>query len=178
MNGQALSQPLPNVSIENSLGSESQYWRAQLVRTAGAIDDKNQQLYVTAQIDDPYVEHHTLPRRPLKIGQFVNAKIEGRMLDKAIIIPNSAIYQGSYLYLVKDGLLQRTDIKVAWQNADEALISDGLSGGEELVLTPLGQVSSGTRIKVVGQDDSLNDSQNKQAKNGENKGRPNKVSNR
>lgn len=139
----------PRVTVENSLGSESQYWNATVVRTAGAIDEKSQQLYVTAQINQEIGDEKGSARRPLKIGQFVNARIEGRTIADALVIPNAAIYQGSYLYLVKDGLLQRTEINIAWQNSAEALIESGLQGGDQLVLTSLGQVSSGSRVKMV-----------------------------
>ncbi|MCW8847155.1 MAG: efflux RND transporter periplasmic adaptor subunit, partial [Sedimenticola sp.] len=51
-----------------------------------------------------------------------------------------------------EGLLQRTAIHIAWQNSDEALISSGLKEGDQLVLTPLGQVSSGTPVKLLGEE--------------------------
>lgn len=148
LSGESEQQPLPQVSIENSLGTDRQDWQARLVRTAGAIDEKSQQLFVTAQIEDPYGQNSD-SRRPLKIGQFVTARIDGRTVDDALIVPNRAIYQGSYIYLVEDELLQRKDITIAWQNGVEALISAGIEDGDHLVLTPLGQVSSGTRVKVV-----------------------------
>ncbi|HXK57018.1 MAG TPA: hypothetical protein PLZ16_10265 [Gammaproteobacteria bacterium] len=69
------------------------------------------------------------------------------------MIPNSSVYQGSYVYLFRDGLLQRREIEIAWQNGDEALIGKGLAAGDQLVLTPLGQVSSGTRVKLLRGDD-------------------------
>ncbi|TVO77795.1 efflux RND transporter periplasmic adaptor subunit [Sedimenticola selenatireducens] len=139
------------VRILNNLGNTSEEWPAELVRTAGAIDEQSQQLYVTAQIDDPYAVNRQ-GLRPLKIGQFVTAEIQGKKLPDAITIPNAAIYQGSYVYLFRQGLLQRADIRVAWQNGSEALISEGLKPGDQLVLTPLGQVSSGTPVKRLGQE--------------------------
>ena len=71
------------------------------------------------------------------------------------VIPNAAIYQGSYVYLLVDGLLQRRDIEIAWQNRDEALLADGLEAGDQLVLTPLGQVSSGTPVQRMVVDESV-----------------------
>lgn len=142
---------LPTVTIINNLGTEPEQWPATLVRTAGAIDEQSQQLYVTAQIDNPYIEN-VQGRRPLKIGQYVTARIQGRSLADAIVIPNSAIYQGSYVYLFDQGLLQRAEIEVAWQNDREALVSNGLKPGNQLVLTPLGQVSSGTPVKRMAGD--------------------------
>jgi RND family efflux transporter MFP subunit len=142
----------PGATIINSLGAsdgDNQRWSAKVVRTAGAIDEQSQQLYVTAQIDDPFGIAGA-GRRPLKIGQFVTVQIEGRMMEQAIVIPNASIYQGSYVYLLKEGTLQRTDIKMAWQNEHDALISEGVDGGDQLVVTPLGQLSSGTRVERVG----------------------------
>lgn len=134
------------------LGEDIQYWPATLVSTAGAIDEQSQQLYVTARIEHPYARDGS-GRRPLKIGQYVSAEINGKTLHGALVIPNSSVYQGSYVYLFRDGLLQRREIEIAWQNGDEALIGKGLAAGDQLVLTPLGQVSSGTRVKLLRGDD-------------------------
>lgn len=148
-NGSDGGKVLPKAKIINSLGDTPQSWPAVLVRTAGAIDEQSQQLYITAQIDSPYSQNDE-ERRPLKIGQYVTAEIEGKTINNAVVIPNAAIYQGSYVYLYKDGLLEHREIEVAWQNSHEALIKKGIKAGEQLVLTPLGRVSSGTPVKKQG----------------------------
>lgn len=145
------------VKIINRLGDGEESWQAVLVRAAGAIDDQSQQLNVTARIDHPYAADDQ-GRRPLKIGQYVTAEIEGRTIPGAIVIPNAAIYQGSYVYIYQDGLLQRREIEISWQNSKEALIKDGVRAGDQLVLTPLGRVNSGTPVK------RLNDSKKGLAK--------------
>ena len=123
-------------------------WDASLVRTEGAIDQSARQLHVVAQINDPFAK--TADGRPqLKIGQYVTAMLRGRTLQDALVIPNSAIYQGSYVYLVDDGILQRRDIEIAWQNDHDAIIRNGLADGDVLVTTPLGQVTSGVRVSVM-----------------------------
>ena len=135
-----------NVTIRSDLGGE-QLWRGRIVRTEGAIDATARQLHVVAQIDDPFSATAT-SALPLKIGQYVTAELGGRRLDDAIVIPNATIYQASYVYTVKDGVLQRKDIDIAWQSETEALIERGLIDGDQLVITPLGQVTSGTRVSV------------------------------
>ena len=142
-------KPLAQVKIINRLGDVEQFWPAVLVRAAGAIDEQSQQLNVTARIDHPY-SGQDKERRPLKIGQYVTAEIEGKTIPDAIVIPNAAIYQGSYVYLYQDGLLQHKDIDIAWQNATEALIKHGIKAGDQLVLTPLGRISSGTPVTRLG----------------------------
>lgn len=148
LSGESDTSGLPSVKIGNRLGEDIQYWPATLVSTAGAIDEQSQQLHVTARIEHPY-ERDDGNRRPLKIGQYVSAEIEGKTIRSALVIPNASVYQGSYVYLYRDGVLQRREIEIAWQNNTEALVRNGLTAGDRLVLTPLGQVSSGTRVKLL-----------------------------
>lgn len=124
-------------------------WDAKLVRTEGAIDENARQLHVIAQIDDPYARALE-GRSPLKIGEYVTAELTGKFLPEVLVIPNTAIYQGSYVYVVEDDILMRRDVVIAWQNDVEAIIADGLRHGDALVTTPLGQVTSGIRVSVAG----------------------------
>ncbi len=142
------SRTMAGVKIINRLGEGEQSWPAVLVRAAGAIDEQSQQLNVTARIDHPYAGLDQ-GRRPLKIGQYVTAEIEGKTIPDAIVIPNGTIYQGSYVYIYNDGLLQHREIDIAWQNSKEALIKHGIAAGDQLVLTPLGRVNSGTPVKKL-----------------------------
>lgn len=130
-----------------------EHWFGQVIETEGAIDSGSRQLYVIAEIKDPYgaaaISDGDRAKAPLKIGQYVQAKITGRTLADAIVIPNRVIYQGSYVYVEIDGKLQRRDIHIAWQNETEALISEGLQSGDKLIMTSLGQLPSGTAVRAV-----------------------------
>lgn len=137
------------VEIRSQLGGDES-WEAMLVRTEGAIDEIARQLHVIAQIDDPYGRDHEY-HAPLKIGQYVTARLEGKTLPHALVIPNNTIYQGAYVYIVENEILRRREIEIAWQNDDEAVIGAGLEPGDLLVTTPLGQVTSGIRVTVVGE---------------------------
>ena len=138
------------VEIRSDLGGEDA-WDAVLIRTEGAIDETARQLHVIAQIDDPFGRDHEY-RAPLKIGQYVTARLEGKTVPGAVVIPNNTIYQGTYVYTVEDGILRRRDIEIDWQNDVEAIIGAGLLPGDVLVTTPLGQVTSGIRVSVVGEE--------------------------
>ena len=137
------------VEIISQLGDAAS-WDAELVRTESAIDETARQLHVIAMIEDPYGEQID-DRVPLKIGQYVTAKLQGKTLSGALVIPNSTIYQGTYVYVVEDGILQRRDIEIDWQNDNEAIVSSGLAPGDALVTTALGQVTSGIRVSIVGE---------------------------
>ena len=136
----------PRVTVRSELGGGSE-WLGRVVRTEGAIDDRARQLHVVAQVDDPFGVH-ARGKTPLKIGQYVTAELQGRQVQDALVIPGQAIYQGGYVYIVEAGILQRRDIEIAWQNQTEALLDSGLSEGDLLVLTSLGQVSSGVPVAI------------------------------
>jgi RND family efflux transporter MFP subunit len=159
----------PSVKITSDLIGK-QYWQGEIVRTEGAIDENSQQLYIVAQIDDPYDVSSKNKVAPIKIGQYVNAEIVGKTIEQALVIPNSAIYQGSYVYIAENIndqiVLQRKEITIRWQNDEDAIIESGLSVGDELVLTPLGQVSSGTPVEISGANAPKKDGLNKQKRNG------------
>lgn len=138
-----------NVVISSDLIGE-QHWQGNIVRTESAIDEVSQQLYVVAQIIRPY-DRESSQGAQIKMGQYVTADITGREIENAIVIPSSAIYQGSYVYIVQKNLLMRKNIQLGWQNGTESIVTHGLNAGDELVLTSLGQVSSGTPVATEGQ---------------------------
>ncbi len=140
---------ISNVVISSDLMGE-QVWQGKIVRTESAIDEMSQQLYVVAQIIRPYDGEYNQGAQ-IKMGQYVTAQITGREIEDALVIPSSAIYQGSYVYIVENGLLMRKEIQLGWQNGTEAIVTQGLIAGDKLVLTSLGQVSSGTPVAIAGQ---------------------------
>ena len=151
----------PQVQIENDLIEPAEIWLGQVIRTEAAVDPASQQLYVVARVDNPFLDRaskgvvgqtQNKPKHPLKIGQYVRAKIAGKQLRDVMVIPNSSIYQGSYVYIVEHEKIQRRPIEIIWQNQRVSVLQSGLNAGAHLVITLLGQVTSGTlvdeRLKV------------------------------
>ena len=146
----AQNQSHPRVMIRSSLGA-NETWEGQIVRAEGAIDSTARQLHVVAEIADPFGADN-VGRSPLKIGEYVTAELMGKTLSDVAVVPNSTIYQGSYVYVVENDLLIRKDVEIAWQNESEAIIASGINPGDALVTTPLGQVTSGLAVRVMGDD--------------------------
>jgi RND family efflux transporter MFP subunit len=150
-------QRFADVTIINRMGTKGEEWQAKLLRTEGAVDETSHQLYVIAQIDDPYgVAAES--KRPLKIGQYVSARIQGITVPDALVIPKKAVYQDSYVYVLEGSVLNRRDIELQWQDEHQALVSSGIKAGDRLITTPLGQVTSGTRVKTPQQKTAQGDS--------------------
>lgn len=150
------TREFPVVSLHSDLINK-QEWLGVIVRTESAIDQNSRQLHVVASIEQPFAKPEEanssdellVVQAPIKIGQYVTAKIRGRVITSALVIPESAIYQNTFVYVVIDGTLQRRDIDIEWQNGEQAVVVAGLEPGDRLVTTPLGQVTSGTPVNVA-----------------------------
>ena len=131
------------------VGRDRWRWQGRIVRAEGAIDTRSRQLFVIAQVDDPYARQED-GRPPLRIGQFVVAEIKGQTLAGAFVLPRGALREGSEVLIVdEDSRLQRRPVSVAWTDQDSAVITQGLSAGDVVNVTPLAVASSGTLVAAT-----------------------------
>jgi RND family efflux transporter MFP subunit len=146
----------PTVVLTAQIGASEHRWQGRIIRAEGAIDVQSRQLFVLAQVDDPYGRGPT-QRPPLRIGQFVQASIAGRTLSEVFVIPRVALREGNQVLLVdqNEQLLRRT-VEVIWGDSDNAVISEGLQNGDRLVLTPLSTAAEGTPVKVRSEETQPN----------------------
>lgn len=134
------------VLIEADIGRKTHRWEGRIVRVGGAIDTQSRQLFVVAQVDDPYARGPE-GRPPLRIGQFVRARIQGRALADVFVLPREALREGGEVLIVdKESRLQRRPVTVAWSDGETAVISDGLVEGDVVTLTSLSIAASGSEV--------------------------------
>lgn len=128
----------PPVMLTLEVAGETHRWRGRVVRDEGALDARSRQLFVVAQIRNPY-GRNAEGRPPLKIGSFVQAEIQGEVLEDVFVVPRSLIRENSYLLLIhtdeKGDVLRRRNVHIVWQTDEVAVIDQGLEEGEVLCLT-------------------------------------------
>ena len=127
----------------------AQQWRGRIARTEATLDQKNQQLFVVVQLDsieEQEIEAHELP----SIGQFVEVSIQGKHFAEVFQIPSHTLYTNDEVIILKGGKLERRKVSVINRGSKYAVIKGGVLAGEQLVLTPLGSITSGTEAVVKG----------------------------
>lgn len=94
----------------------------------------------------PNQDNHLWP------GEFVNARVQVGMWQKAITIPVPAVQHGPdglFVYVVKpDQTVGQTNIQVGYEDAGLAVVTKGLSGNETVVLSGQSRLAPGARVKV------------------------------
>jgi len=137
----------PYVKFSASFGEKEHFWEGTLVRSEGAIDIKSRQHFVVAQVKNPYGLQKP-NRPPLKVGLFVQAEIEGRLLKNVIVIPRSALRGGKEVLVVDKTkkTLHRKKVDLLWSDSEELVIKSGLHAGDLLCLTPLAYAVEGIPV--------------------------------
>ncbi len=139
----------PEVRLTGQYGTRKVTWNGHVVRTQGAYDPRSRELFVIAQVDNPYGKTDG-DAPPLKINQFVKADIEGHLLRNVFIIPRSALRQGNTTIIIdNENRIQRRTVKVLWKQGEQVMIREGLSEGELICLTPLLFAADGAKVNPL-----------------------------
>jgi len=137
------------IDLYTDIGGTVRHWTARLQRTEGVFDERSRALYAVARIDDPYARHHP-EREPLRIGTFVNADIEGRLLEGVVALPRYVLRAGNQVWVVDDSMrLRNRQVTTLNTGGERAYVSAGLDEGERVSLTGLDSSFAGARVRIV-----------------------------
>ena len=146
----------PIVQLRAEFAGVRNEWQGRLVRTAAEIDALSRTVTVVARIDDPYGRSPDGPSLPLPVGLFVEAEIEGRVIQSAALLPTTTLRDDGIVYVVDEvGRLHFREVEVLRNKRDEIIISDGLRTGERVVTSPIRGAVEGMHVRVAEQDDPI-----------------------
>jgi RND family efflux transporter MFP subunit len=137
------NQPL---TLSTSFGNERVSWEGRLARVEQRVDAETRVFFGVAQVEHPYDrQQHT---HVLAHGLFVEAAFEGAPVANAVRLPRSAVHKGTHVFLVNNDTLVRREVTVARREGDSVLVSDGLSAGDQVVLSRLDLMVEGMSVAV------------------------------
>ncbi|MFK7830804.1 MAG: efflux RND transporter periplasmic adaptor subunit [Congregibacter sp.] len=140
----------PTVRFSAEVAGSTQRWEGRLLRIDAAIDPTTRLIYATAEVDDPYGEGRSSLGMPMAVGLFVEAQIAGRVLSDAMQIPSKGLRPGNQILVVDSkGLLDIRTAQVAYSNTDHAVITQGLSPGERVVVSALRNPIPGMQLSTI-----------------------------
>jgi membrane fusion protein (multidrug efflux system) len=93
------------------------------------------------------------PNGVIKPGQFLKARVLGAVRPNAIIVPQTAVMQGSksmYVYLIKGDQAVVTDIEVGEWFGNYWIVTGGLMAGDQVVSNGISKLQSGSKVAVTG----------------------------
>jgi hypothetical protein len=123
-----------------------------VVRSSASLDEKSRQISVIAQIDQPFIAREGVSA-PLRIGQYITAKIDGKTFNNVYVVPASAVRQGKEILLLRDGKVSVQPINLVWNAEKDVVIqTDADLNGQRVIITPLPLATEGQAVQVAGEN--------------------------
>ncbi len=136
--------------VELDIGNEEKArWDAEFVRFADSVDSETRTLGVVIAVDKPLQKVIPGIRPPLSKDMFVEVAIAGRLQPDRIVVPRSSIRNGKAYVLDADNRLQIRSVSREYDQQDETIITEGLSEGDQLILSDIIPAVAGMLLKPV-----------------------------
>lgn len=113
-----------------------------------------------------FVKVQNLPNDELLAGEYKLVEFPGQIINAAMEIPRSAVFNSNEVFVVIDGKLKKHEINIIKQN-ETTFIFNGLTEGQKIVIEPLINAKENSPVGIVGEE------QPKTMKPGKGKGNPN-----
>jgi RND family efflux transporter MFP subunit len=138
----------PNITLSASLGGQTHSWRGQVVRTEGVFDERSRVLYLVAEVSDPYNQQSSNWQEPLRVGTFVDARIEGETLLNVVRLPRSVLQKDNTVWTVdSERTLHPVKVEIVQSDETSVLVSADVIAGQLICKTLLDNPLPGTPVQ-------------------------------
>lgn len=127
------------------------HWDARVMRISDSIDATRQTIGVVVGVDDPYSKVIPGERPPLIKGMYTAVEIMAPPRP-ALVVPRKAVHQGRVYAVGEDDRLEIREVDIKLVQNDLVVLSDGISAGEQIVITDLIPVIEGMPLAVTPAD--------------------------
>lgn len=130
-------------------------WVGQLQRIEAGLEAQTRTATLVITVNNsqqPKSDEHLT----LDFNMYCKVYVQGRKIKQAFLLPRGAIVPGDYVYVVKDGKLDRQDVRVARYTDDEAMIlpGGGLEEGDRVIISHVAKPVIGMRVILEDETDS------------------------
>ena len=134
------------VIVNAFLGGVDRQWHGSIVRNEGVVDQQTMTMYLVVGIKP---QSEAGPYRLPPLGLFVQAEIQGGVMEGVIKVPRSALRPDNTLLRVNAANeLELTPVTLARTLEKSVLVSAGLSDGAKVIVSPMETPVSGMKLSV------------------------------
>ncbi len=130
------------VTLSWKVGETPILYKATIVRTAAVITSQSGGIEVYALVENPFTPV------PLRSGACVEVKLDDREYKNVIRLPQTAIYNGNKIYLIKNERLTERTVEVVGASGSDTLVKANLPKGSKILTTRLTLAGEGVKVKV------------------------------
>lgn len=123
---------------------------ARVARLIGSLDRQSRMARVLITISDPLGQESQAP--PLILGALIEARIEGRRIEDVVRLRREFVRDEDKVWVMKDNKLEIRETVIEFRDAQYAYIREGLSDGDEVVISTLATVADGVGLRRIDAD--------------------------
>jgi len=127
-------------------GQPGAQWPARVLRISESIDPTRRTLGIVVGVDRPYEKIIPGIRPPLLKGMYTAVEIYGPERN-ALVIPRKAVHQGRLYIADKEKRLAIKPVNVQFQQGPLAIVTDGISEGEQIIINDIIPVIEGMPLE-------------------------------
>jgi RND family efflux transporter MFP subunit len=126
-----------------------QSWSGRIDRALGEVDPQGRMARVAVLVADPYgLKQNHGKTLPLAVGSFVDATLQGSVLEQVVELPRRALREENTVWIMDgENKLRILPVEVLRLERETALISRGLAGGEQVVVSPVSGAADGLLLR-------------------------------
>ena len=124
--------------------------QGKIQRIEASLNPNNRLFYAVALIENAFPEDNQIHTSEMFRGQYLDAMIDGILIDKAFTLPNEAIRESSTIYTITNqNQLVEKSITVISSNSKQVIVSTGLDDGDRVVVSPVPFYINGMSVKPI-----------------------------
>ncbi len=121
--------------------------QGRVIKLQAELDTDGLMAEVLIEVNDPLGLNSK--KKPLLLGSFVRAEIEGITLENVYCIPRSALQENEQLFIITpDNTLHIQPVKVVWKDRANVYVNKGLSKGSRVIFSNLPSPIEGMPLKI------------------------------
>ncbi len=130
------------VQITWQVGGQGFNFEGRLDRIGARIDSASGGVQVFARLDGADLS------KPLRPGAFVIVTMPDRAYKGVARMPESALYNGDTVYVIKDKRLEKRTVALAARIGNDVLLQGELQQGEQVVVTRFAEIGPGQMVEI------------------------------
>lgn len=141
----------PDVKFVSDIAGQQTEWFGKLVRSEGILDANSRVIYGVVQVRDPYNQEGQTHSVPLRFGRFVQAAVAGNEAKDVFVLPRYALTSKGTVWVVDDErTIHEVEVNVLRTDANDVFVSEGIQGGDKVMLTQLANPLPGMKVRLEG----------------------------
>lgn len=114
-------------------------WEGRLARIRAEVDERTRTLPLVVEVPASSF---------LKPGMFVHVELTGKKIDRAYLLPRSAIHPGNMVYLADNSHLSIQPVEVLRRLNDSVYVGKGLNDGDLVITTQISAPREGMKLRL------------------------------